>query len=168
MTLFDARSLPALLQANSERNAQRFASAESRRQLSFEVGNAFLATLGTDQVLEASRHRFEYARQSLEAAKARYAAGLVSVNDVTRAELEYATAEMGVIQVKGQVETTYLELGFLLDDMESARKKLIIPEFLLREAEEGPQDRRADDRRGPGPPARPGLPALSTPRANAP
>lgn len=140
MTLFDARSIPALLQANSERDAQRFASAESRRQLSFEVGNAFLATLGTDQVLEASRNRFEYGRQSLEAAKARYAAGLVSVNDVTRAELEYATAEMGVIQVKGQVETTYLELGFLLDDPETARKKLIIPEFLLREAEDGPPD----------------------------
>ncbi len=140
MMLFDARSLPALLQANSERDAQRFASAESRRQLSFEVSNAFLATLGTDQVLEASRNRFEYARQSLEAAKARYAAGLVSVNDVTRAELEYATAEMGVIQNKGQVETTYLELGFLLADMESARKKLIIPDFLLREAEEGPPD----------------------------
>jgi outer membrane protein TolC len=140
LTLFDARSLPALLQANSERDAQRYASAESRRQLSFEVGNAFLATLGTDQVLEASRNRFEYARQSLEAAKARYAAGLVSVNDVTRAELEYATAEMGVIQVKGQVETTYLELGFLLDDPETARKKLVIPEFLLREAEGGPPD----------------------------
>jgi outer membrane protein TolC len=138
MTLFDARSLPALLQANSERDAQRFASAESLRQLSFEVSNAFLATLGTDQVLEASRNRFEYARQALEAAKARYAAGLVSVNDVTRAELEYATAEMGVIQVKGQVETTYLELGFLLDDTETARKKLVIPEFLLREAEDGP------------------------------
>ncbi len=154
MTLFDARSLPALLQANSERNAQRFASAESLRQLSFEVSNAFLASLGTDQVLEASRNRFEYARQAMEAAKARYVAGLVSVNDVTRAELEYATAEMGVIQVKGQVETTYLELGFLLDDPETARKKLVIPEFLLREAEDGPpavermiaeaQDRRLD------------------------
>jgi outer membrane protein TolC len=154
MTLFDAKSLPGLLQANSERDAQRFASAESRRQLSFEVSNAFLASLGTDQVLEASRNRFEYARQSLEAAKARYAAGLVSVNDVTRAELEYATAEMGVIQVKGQVETTYLELGFLLDDPEAARKKLAIPEFLLQGAEGGPasaeqmvaeaQDRRLD------------------------
>lgn len=154
MTLFDAKSLPGLLQANSERDAQRFASAESRRQLSFEVGNAFLASLGTDQVLEASQNRFAYARQSLEAAKARYAAGLVSVNDVTRAELEYATAEMGVIQVKGQVETTYLELGYLLADREAARKKLIIPEFLLRGAEEGPasaeqmiaeaQDRRLD------------------------
>ena len=154
MTLFDARSIPALRQANAERTAQRFASAESRRQLSFEVSNAFLATLGTDQVLEASRDRFQYARQSLEAARARYAAGLVSVNDVTRAELEYATAEMGVIQAKGQAETTYLELGFLLDDMELARKKLVIPEFLIRETEEGPpelvrmigeaQDRRLD------------------------
>jgi outer membrane protein TolC len=154
MTLFDARSIPALLQANSARDAQRFASAESLRQLSFEVSNAFLATLGTDQVLEASRNRFEYARQALESARARYSAGLVSVNDVTRAELEYATAEMGVIQVKGQVETTYLELGFLLDDPETARKKLVIPEFLLREAEDGPpvvermiaeaQDRRLD------------------------
>lgn len=154
LTLFDARSVPALLQATAARSAQRFASAETRRQLSFEVSNAFLATLGTDQVLEASRDRFAYARQSLEAAKARYAAGLVSVNDVTRAELEYATAEMGVIQAKGQVETTYLELGFLLDDREAARKKLVIPEFLLREAEENPpetdrmidesQDRRLD------------------------
>jgi outer membrane protein TolC len=138
LTLFDAHSIPALLQANSERNAQRFASAESRRQLSFEVGNAFLATLGTDQVLQASQDRFEYARQALEAAKARYAAGLVSVNDVTRAELEHATAEMGVIQIKGQVETTYLELGFLLDDPDAARKKLVIPEFLLKEAEQSP------------------------------
>ncbi len=154
MTLFDAKSIPGLLQANSERDAQRFASAESCRQLSFEVSNAFLASLGTDQVLEASRNRFAYARQSLEAAKARYAAGLVSVNDVTRAELEYATAEMGVIQVKGQVETTYLELGYLLADREAARRKLIIPEFLLRGAEAGPssaeqmiaeaQDRRLD------------------------
>lgn len=154
MTLFDAKSIPGLLQANSERDAQRFASAESCRQLSFEVSNAFLASLGTDQVLEASRNRFAYARQSLDAAKARYAAGLVSVNDVTRAELEYATAEMGVIQVKGQVETTYLELGYLLADREAARKKLVIPEFLLRGAEAGPssaeqmiaeaQDRRLD------------------------
>ena len=140
LTLFDAKSLPALLQANAERSAQRLASAESRRQLSFEVSNAFLATLGTDQVLEASQGRFRYARQSLEAAKARYAAGLVSVNDVTRAELEYATAEMGVIQARGQVETTYLELGFLLDDMELVRQRLVIPEFLLRESEEGRPD----------------------------
>jgi outer membrane protein TolC len=139
LTIFDARSLPALLQANSERNGQRYASAESKRQLAFEVGNAFLTTLGTDQVLEASRHRYDYAKQALDAAKARYAAGLVSINDVTRAELEFATAEMGVTQVKGQVETTYLQLGYLLDDMIVSSTKLKVPEFLLQAATESDQ-----------------------------
>jgi len=139
LTIFDARSLPALLSANSERNAQRYASAESKRQLAFEVGNAFLTTLSTNQVLEASQHRYEYAKQALDAAKARYAAGLVSINDVTRAELEFATAEMGVTQVKGQVETTYLQLGYLLDDMIVPSTKLKVPEFLLQAAAENEQ-----------------------------
>jgi outer membrane protein TolC len=93
-------------------------------------------TLGIDQILEAARHRYEYAKQAFDAAKARYSAGLVGVNDVTRAELEYATAEMGVTQAKGQVETTYLQLGNLLDDSNTMKKKLIIPEFLLQAAEE--------------------------------
>ncbi len=139
LTIFDSRSLPALLQANSERNAQRYASAESKRQLAFEVGNAFLMTLSTGQVLEASRHRYDYAKQALDAAKARYAAGLVSINDVTRAELEFATAEMGVTQVQGQVETTYLQLGYLLDDIIASSTKLKVPEFLLQAAAEADQ-----------------------------
>lgn len=139
LTIFDSRSLPALLQANSERNAQRYASAESKRQLAFEVGNAFLTTLSTGQVLEASRHRYDYAKQALDAANARYAAGLVSINDVTRAELEFATAEMGVTQVQGQVETTYLQLGYLLDDIIASSRKLKVPEFLLQAAAEAEQ-----------------------------
>jgi outer membrane protein TolC len=135
LTIFDARSLPALLQARSNRTAEQYAAAESKRQLAFEVGNAYLTTLGVDQVLEASRHRYDYARQALEAARARYAAGLVSVNDVTRAELEYATAEMGITQVQGQVETTYLQLGYLLDETNLSGRRLEVPEFLLRDAE---------------------------------
>jgi outer membrane protein TolC len=92
LTLFDSRSIPALQQAKSDLQAERLTKTESYRQLAFEVGNAYLATLGTDQLLEASRRRLEFAKQSLEAAKARYTAGLVSVNDVTRAELEFASA----------------------------------------------------------------------------
>lgn len=135
LTIFDSRSIPVFLQARSDRTAEKYAAAESKRQLAFEVGNAFLTTLGADQVLEAARNRYEYARQALEAARARYAAGLVSVNDVTRAELEYATAEMGITQVQGQVETTYLQLGNLIDEKIAAGRKLQIPEFLLQAAE---------------------------------
>ena len=152
LTLFDSQSLPILLQARSDRTAERYAAAEAKRQLAFEVGNAYLATLGADQLLEASRHRFEFARQTLEAAKARYAAGLVSVNDVTRAELEYATAEMGITQVQGQVETTYLQLGNLIVEHSLAGRKLQVPEFLLQAAETEGGDiaeliARAQDRR---------------------
>jgi outer membrane protein TolC len=154
LTIFDSHSLPTLLQANSERRAENYTASESKRQLAFEVSNAFLTTLSLDQVLEASKHRFDYAKQALEAARARYAAGLVSVNDVTRAELEYATAEMGITQVKGQLETTYLQLGYLLVETEILQKKLKVPEFLLQAAANNPaamdqlvseaQDRRLD------------------------
>jgi outer membrane protein TolC len=138
MIIFDAQSLPALLNARDSSRAQKFASAESKRQLTFEVGNAFLSTLGTEQLLVAARHRFEYAKESLDAAKARYAAGLVSVNDVTRAELDYATAEMGITQAQGQVETSYLQLGYLLDASDLIRARLRSPDGLLRSAESAP------------------------------
>ena len=136
MTLFDALTIPNYRSARSAQAAQMYASAEAKRQLAFEVGNAYLTTLGVDQVLVASEHRYEYAKQSLDAARARYKGGLVGINDVTRAELEFATAEMGVTQVKGQVQTTYLELGYLLDDPDMLKRKLEAPDFLLKAAEE--------------------------------
>jgi outer membrane protein TolC len=152
LTLFDSHGIPALRQAKADRTAEQYASAESKRELAFEVSNAFLMTLGVDQVLEAARHRYEYAKQAYDAARARYSAGLVGVNDVTRAELEYATAEMGITQVQGQVETTYLQLGNLLGDPAATKKNLEIPELLLQAAEEkslevGPLVAEAQNRR---------------------
>jgi outer membrane protein TolC len=134
MTLFDASNMVAASAVRSQRNATVAAAAESRRQLAFEVRQAFLATLGTSQVQEASVRRFAFAKQSLEAAKARFQAGLTSVNDVTRAELEYATAEVGVTQVQGQVETSTLQLGYLLDAPDAVHGRLVVPEFLIEAA----------------------------------
>lgn len=134
LTLFDIRSLSGLSAVKAQRNASVAAAAEDRRQLAFEVSQAFLATLGTTQVREASARRFTFAGQNLEAAKARYAAGLASINDVTRAELEYATAEVGLTQVKGQVETSALQLGYLLDAPAAVRHPLVVPEFLIEAA----------------------------------
>jgi len=133
-TLFDARSLTSLAAVRAQRNAQVAAATESRRQLAFEVSQAFLATLGASQVREASARRFTFAGQNLEAAQARFAAGLASVNDVTRAELEYATAEVGLTQVQGQVETSTLQLAYLLDAPEAVRAALVVPEFLIEAA----------------------------------
>ncbi len=140
LTLFDSQGIPGFRNIRSERAAQEYATLETKRQLAFEVSNAYLTTLGVDQVLVASQHRYEYAKQALDAARARYSAGLVGVNDVTRAELEFATAEMGVTQVRGQVQTTYLELGYLIDDPEAPHKELEVPDFLLTAAEDIPVD----------------------------
>ncbi len=116
--------------------AQEYASAESKRKLAFEVSNAFLTSLSVTQVLEAAKRRADFAKQALEAAKARYSAGLVSVHDVTRAELEYVTAQAAIIQAKGQADTTLIQLGNLLADTSTARKTLKSPDFLLQAAEE--------------------------------
>ena len=133
LILFDSRSIPALQQARFDRRAEIAGVKDTKRMLAFEVSNAYLSALGLDQVLEASRRRREFAKQSLEAAKARHLAGIVSVNDVTRAELEFATAEMGVTQVQGQVETAYLQLGHLLNG--PLPKKLKTPDFLFQAVE---------------------------------
>ena len=135
MTLFDSKSIPGLNSANALQKSAVAAAAETRRQLSFEVSQAFLATLGVGQLLEASRHRHDFAKQNLDAAGARYAAGLASVNDVTLAELEAATAEVGVTQNEGQVQTSTLQLGFLLDAPPALTKTLVVPEFLIQAAQ---------------------------------
>ena len=53
------------------------------------------------QVYEAAEQRLDLARQSLEDAQARAGAGLASTNDVTRAELEVATAEAQLAARRG-------------------------------------------------------------------
>ena len=150
--LFNPSVIPGYRQALFSERAQRSSSAETRRRLSFEVASAFLTTLTMDQVHVAAGHRLDYAGKTLDAARARYAAGLVSVNDVTRAELEYATAEMGSTQTQGEVQTAYLQLGYLLDS--AIDGKLATPELLLAQAElpasgadellPGAQERRLD------------------------
>jgi outer membrane protein TolC len=134
MILFDSHSVPTLLGAGADLATEQLNTVDAKRKLAFEVSNAFLTTLSVDQVLQASQRRLDFAKQSLDAAKARYAGGLVSVNDVTRAELEYATAETGVVQGQGQVETIYLQLGFLLNA--PTPTKLSVPDFLLTAVEE--------------------------------
>jgi len=136
LMVFDYLGIPTYRNARFARDAQRFASAEAKRQLAFEASNAYLSTLGIDRVLEAARHRYNYAKQAFDAARARYSAGLVGVNDVTRAELEVATAELGITQSKGQVDTTYLQLGYLLDEPDMAKRRLQVPDDLLKSAEE--------------------------------
>lgn len=115
LTLFDPRALPLYRQARREREAAQLNAGESRRLLGFEAADAFLRTLSAEQVHEAARRRLELAEQSLADARARFAAQLVGSNDVTRAELELATARHQATRSRGEMESAFLNLGYLLD-----------------------------------------------------
>jgi len=114
--LFNARAFPLYRQVRLERDATRLTATETRRVLGFDAADAFLVTLSFEQVLLAAENRREFARTSLEDVRARFEAGLVSSNDVTRAELELATAERAVAQGRGAVQTARIQLGNLLNE----------------------------------------------------
>jgi outer membrane protein TolC len=112
--IFDARAFPLYRQQRFERDAARLSASDTKRLLGFDAAIAFLGTLGFEQVLRAAEHRRDFAQTNLADVRARFEAGLVSSNDVTRAELELATAERGVAQASGDVQAARVDLGTLL------------------------------------------------------
>jgi outer membrane protein TolC len=152
LTLFDARGFPLYRAARLEGEAAELDAREARRRVAFEAADAFLTTLGTQQVYEAALRRLEFARQSLEDARARAGAGLASSNDVTRAELEVSSAEVQLASARGEADTSRIELGYLL--VSRVEGPLALPEPLLAEAarpaegleafSEGAEERRLD------------------------
>jgi outer membrane protein TolC len=152
VTLFDARGFPLYAAAKLEGEAAKLDALEARRQVGFEAANAFLISLESQQVSQAAEQRLAFARQSLGDAQARASAGLASTNDVTRAELEVATAEANLASARGGSENSRLELGYLL--VEPVRASLAPPDTLLADASrpapvlpsltQGAADRRPD------------------------
>ncbi len=131
LTLFEARAIPAWRAAAAERDAAHLEREEAKRRLAFEAAEAFLATLGAQQVREAADRRVENARAAHREAKARFDAKLVGANDVTKAELELATAEREAARAKSDAEIALVELGYLLD---TKVESLAPPDALLSRA----------------------------------
>ena len=134
--LFDARVFPLLRFARFERSAARLTADEEKRLLAFDAADLFLITLNLEQVTRAAEHRREFARTSLADARARFEAGLVSSNDVTRAELEMATAERGLAQALGDARSARIQLATILNT--EIEGPLQIPERLLAAAASAP------------------------------
>jgi outer membrane protein TolC len=113
--LFDARAFPLYRMQRFERDAARLSATESTRLLAFDAAAIFVSTLSTERVLTAAEHRRDFAQTNLDDVRARFEAGLVSSNDVTRAELELATAVRGVAQAAGDVQAARVELETMLN-----------------------------------------------------
>ncbi len=136
VAVFDARGFPLYRAAKLAGQAAELDAREARRQVAFEAADAFLTTLSAQQVFEAARRRLDFARQSLEDAKARAGAGLASTNDVTRAELEVSNAEVQLASARGSADTSRIELGYLL--VSPVQGPLTSPEPMLAEAARPP------------------------------
>ena len=130
--LFDARLFPLYRQAKLEGQSARLAAAEAKRLLGYEAADAFLMVLSQEQVTGAANQRLAFSRETLAQSRARAQAGLVSSNDVTRAELEVATAERELGTSRASAEIAKLELGFLVASKLEGR--LSTPDGLLTEA----------------------------------
>jgi len=128
-TLFDARAIPLYRQAQVMFEASGFDARQERRLVGYEAADAYLLTLGFEAVLDAANRRRDFAIESLDDARARFDAGLVSSNDVTRAELDLANAELEVSRSQASVATAYLSLGGLL--VADVEGPLAVPSFLL-------------------------------------
>ena len=135
--LFDARAFPLFRQARFLRDASRLNANETKRLLGFDAADAFLVTLGLEQVLAAAEHRRDFARTSLEDVQARFEAGLVSSNDVTRGQLELSTAERELARAIGDVRRARIDLANLLNsDVDDS--PLQVPVEILQAAATAP------------------------------
>ncbi len=112
--LVDASAIPDLRSARTGLEASRVEAGEVRRQLAFQVADVYLQILAAQTVHEAAVRSAELARATVADASARLSAGLGNKNDVTRAELTVATADLSVTQAANTIRSLRLTLQYLI------------------------------------------------------
>jgi outer membrane protein TolC len=128
MTLVDLETWADRRAAQERTSAQRHRGDDTRRALAFDAADAFHARLAADALVTAAERRVAVARQIVERARARFAAGLDDRQSVTRAELDLATAEQSLTARRNDVLTSGLALAAILaEPPESADRALVEP-----------------------------------------
>ncbi|MCU0231817.1 MAG: TolC family protein [Acidobacteria bacterium] len=112
--LFDAQTLTRIKAADQDVRARQETSFDQDRLLAFEVSDVYFAVLSAQKLADAARGRLEVATATLEDARARFDAGLAARNEVTRIELEQATAQLTLTQAESTVAKSRLRLEYLL------------------------------------------------------
>jgi outer membrane protein TolC len=123
---------PLYRQAQRLLDAQKASSTDARRILAFNAAQSFFNALASEAVLAAAERRFDTAKSSLDDAQARVQAQLNSSNDVTRAQLDLASAQQEVAADDGNVRNAYTALAFVINA--KVAPPLVPPEDTLRVA----------------------------------
>lgn len=127
--LFDAQALPLVSQARHGSKAAQWDERKERRSLAFETAAAFLDAYSRRQVARAAAERRSLASRTLDEIRVRSESGLVGSNDLTRAELELASAEREWVQSKGAAHSGLLRLKTLTGTLDV--DSLATPDDLL-------------------------------------
>ncbi|MGZ3455567.1 MAG: TolC family protein [Polyangiales bacterium] len=130
--ILNPSAFPLYSQAKHNFQAEKWGAAQDLRQLAFDTAKAFMGTLATERVLAAANRRLDTAKANHDYAEARVAAGLTSSNDVTRADVEIASAQATVVNAQSNVDRAYITLSFLL--AKPVPPGLAVPEVLTRSA----------------------------------
>jgi outer membrane protein TolC len=148
--ILDVRAFPVARSATRSLEAQQNASSEIRRGLAFDVAGSFFAVLSAERLRDAASRRIEVAAATVSDARTKLEAGLASSNDLTRADLELATAQLALTQAQNAVVSSRLSLGYLIGA--DVDQPLVEPPFeraegasseeLQRIAQEGRSDLR--------------------------
>ena len=112
--ILDVRAIPVARAAARNLEAEESASVEIRRALAFEVAENFFGVLSAERLRDAANRRIAVAEATVSDARTRLEAGLASSNDLTRAELELATARLALTQSQSLVRSNRLSLAYLI------------------------------------------------------
>ncbi len=129
LALFDFANLPRLQAAQKDLQAERFDSADVRRALLFAVAGTFFEVLSAERQAEAAANRQKVAQQFVDDTRLKVEAGLANRNDLTRLELELASAQLVSTQTQNTLTKTRLQLGYLIGrDVNEALEEPANPE----------------------------------------
>ncbi len=127
--ILNASAFPLYAQSKRLLDGQVAQTVDDKRQLAFDAAKAFFAALVADDVLAAANKRLDTAKSNFADTQARSQAGLVSTNDVSRAQIDLANAVREVENDKGVSQVAYVTLAFTINAPVSA--KLALPTTLL-------------------------------------
>jgi len=113
--LFNPSAFPLYAQAKHALSAQRAQTTDDKRQLAFDAAKAYLGVRLADAVVQAAEHKLDTAKANLKATQDQFDAKIVSINDVTRAQISYANAVHEHVTDQGALEAAWVQLEFTIN-----------------------------------------------------
>jgi outer membrane protein len=136
-SLFNATSFPLYASAKHSYESARYTHVDQRRQLAFDAARAFFSVVAQQRVLTAAKSRLDLANATLDDTRVRAGAGLTSSNDVTRSEIDRASADQSSISAYNSLEDARLNLEYLIASPTEIQTDIVSPSQSLAPADLG-------------------------------